>query len=158
MRRPWWSSGVRFACQTSCGRCCDEPGGIVYLAAADAERIADHEGLAVQDWLARDARTTHDGRYVLKSRESDGVCIHLNENKQCDIYSVRPQQCKAFPWWSENLATQRSWQETKDRCPGIEAEDALLIDGATVRLHMFADRVSTKGFRTWPPKRSFWNR
>ncbi|RJU91676.1 MAG: YkgJ family cysteine cluster protein [Candidatus Poseidoniales archaeon] len=158
MKGPWWKGGVRFACQSQCGRCCDEPGGIVYLSPDDARRIADHEGLEVPEWLNRDARTTYDGRYVLKSRESDGVCIHLDENKQCDIYSVRPQQCKAFPWWGENLADKRSWSQTKERCPGIDAEDALLIDGATIRLHVFSDRTSSKGFRSWPPSTGFWNR
>ena len=143
-------SGVRFACQASCGRCCDEPGGIVYLSPDDASRLAEHAGLSVEAWLERDTRQTFDGRYVLKSRESDGVCIHLNEQKQCDIYEVRPQQCKAFPWWGENLATPSAWEKTKASCPGIDAEDAILVDGQTIRLNVFSDRTSTKGFREWP--------
>lgn len=143
-------SGVRFACQASCGRCCDEPGGIVYLSPDDASRLAEHAGLSVEAWLERDTRQTFDGRYVLKSRESDGVCIHLNEQKQCDIYEVRPQQCKAFPWWGENLATPSAWEKTKSSCPGIDAEDAILVDGQTIRLNVFSDRTSTKGFREWP--------
>jgi len=145
--------GVAFQCQPDCGRCCDQPGGIVYLSADDAERLAEHAGLDVEAWLSRDTRTTYDGRFVLKSREEDGVCIHLNDRKECSIYEVRPQQCRAFPWWGENLATSAAWNTTKASCPGIDAEDAIVVDGQTIRLHVFADRTSTKGFREWPPSK-----
>jgi len=150
--------GVAFRCQPNCGRCCDQPGGIVYLSPDDAERLAGHAGLDVEAWLERDTRKTFDGRYVLKSREEDGVCIHLNEQKQCSIYEVRPQQCKAFPWWGENLATPAAWGTTKTACPGIDAKDAIVVDGQTIRLHVFADRTSTKGFRTWPVEKRRLNR
>ena len=150
--------GVAFRCQPNCGRCCDQPGGIVYLSPDDAERLAEHAGLDVEAWLERDTRKTFDGRYVLKSREEDGVCIHLNEQKQCSIYEVRPQQCKAFPWWGENLATPAAWGTTKAACPGIDADDAIIVDGQTIRLHVFADRTSTKGFRTWPVEKRRFNR
>jgi len=152
MKPPWWMSGVKFSCQSGCGKCCDQPGGIVYLSITDAERIANHSRLSVEDWLERDARQTYDGRYVLKSRDDDGICIHLNKDQQCSIYNVRPQQCKAFPWWGENLVSDRAWNQVKELCPGIVAEDALLVDGNTIRLHIFSDRESTKGFREWPPK------
>jgi Fe-S-cluster containining protein len=152
MKPPWWMSGVKFSCQSGCGKCCDQPGGIVYLSTKDAERISNHSGLSVDDWLERDARKTYDGRFILKSREDDGICIHLNENQQCSIYEVRPQQCKAFPWWGENLASDRSWSQVKELCPGIDAEDALVVEGNIIRLHVFSDRESTKGFREWPPQ------
>lgn len=158
MRAPWWMDGVRFSCQANCGKCCDEPGGIVYLSPDDAQRLANHAGLSVETWLERDTRQTYDGRYVLKSREHDGICIHLNEHKQCNVYEVRPQQCRAFPWWGENLATASAWKKVKASCPGIDAEDALLIDGQTIRLNIFSDRTSTKGFRTWPPDKKRWKR
>ncbi len=70
--------GVPFSCQPNCGRCCDEPGGIVYLSTRDAERISAHHGLEVDVWLERDCRQTLDGRDVLKSRASDEVCIFLD--------------------------------------------------------------------------------
>ena len=151
MRGPWWKNGVHFSCQPNCGKCCDEPGGIVYLSPDDATRLAAHAELDVEAWLERDTRQTYDGRYVLKSREEDGTCIHLNAQQQCNIYEVRPQQCRAFPWWGENMATPSSWASVKRNCPGIDAEDAILVDGKTIRLNIFADRTSTKGFRTWPP-------
>ena len=151
MKAAWWMGGVPFACQPNCGRCCDQPGGIVYLSIRDAERIASHHEMEMEAWLERDCRKTLDGRYVLQSRPSDDVCIFLDGEKRCSIYEVRPQQCAAFPWWSENLATERSWKEVKEECPGLTAEDAIVIDGEAIRIHVFADRESTKGFRNWPP-------
>ena len=86
---------------------------------------------------------------MLRSRQGDGVCIYLNEQKQCNVYQSRPQQCKAFPWWAENLRSQRSWKEVKESCPGLTAEDAIVISGEEIKLHVHADRQSTRGFRTW---------
>ena len=150
MRPPWWMEGVAFSCQDNCGRCCDEPGGIVYLSITDAERIAQAHDMDVESWLERDCRQTLDGRYILKSRPVDDVCIYLDEKKRCSIYSVRPQQCAAFPWWSENLSTDRAWKEVKKTCPGLTSEDAIVVDGNTIRIQIFSDRQATKGFRSWP--------
>ena len=149
MRGAWWADGVHFSCQPDCGRCCDEPGGIVYLSRHDAKRISSSMDMSVDDWLARDCKQTYDGRYILKSRKSDGICIYLSDEKTCNIYQNRPQQCAAYPWWSENLATDRSWQQTKLECPGLTAEDAIIVDGNTIKIHVLADRQSTKGFKQW---------
>ena len=65
MNRPWWITGVKFSCQTGCGKCCDEPGGIVYLSRHDAKRISSSMDMSVDDWLARDCKQTYDGRYCL---------------------------------------------------------------------------------------------
>ena len=149
MTDAWWADGVSFQCQPDCGRCCDQPGGIVYLAPTDAEKLAEHAGMDVEAWLRRDCTKTLDGRYILRSRQGDGICIYLNEKKQCNVYQVRPQQCKAFPWWSENLRSKRSWNKVKESCPGLTADDAIIISGEEIRLHVQADRQSTSGFRIW---------
>ena len=146
MRGAWWADGVHFSCQPDCGRCCDEPGGIVYLSRNDVKRIAK---LSLREYLKRDCTTTLDGRYILRSNQSDGICIYLDGKKQCGIYEVRPQQCKAFPWWAENLRSKRSLNKVKSSCPGLTAEDAILIRGEEIRLHVHSDRQSTQGFRIW---------
>jgi len=151
--KPWWMNGISFKCQSNCGKCCDEPDGIVYLSENDAKRIASHHEMDVESWLQRDCKQTLDGRYILQSREIDDICIYLDQNKQCTIYKVRPQQCAAFPWWGENLASQRAWNSVIEECPGLTADDAILIDGNSIRIHIFSDRESSKGFRQWPVNR-----
>ena len=81
MNKPWWMSGVPFSCQPNCGKCCDEPGGIVYLRTQDAQLLANHHEMKVTDWLERDCTQTMDGRYILKSDQYSDICIYLDEEK-----------------------------------------------------------------------------
>ena len=152
MNRPWWMDGVPFACQADCGRCCDEPGGIVYLRPEDAQKLANHHNLSVKDWLERDCRQTLDGRYILNSDQYTDVCIYLDENKKCTVYQSRPAQCKSYPFWAENVRSDRSWKRTVKECPGLGAEDMIIIDGNTIRTKIIEDRDETRGFREWPIK------
>jgi Fe-S-cluster containining protein len=49
-------------------------------------------------------------------------CVFLRENGQgkvCAIYSVRPAQCRSWPFWPSNLAGPESWNMANQRCPGI---------------------------------------
>jgi len=150
MSKPWWMNGLQFACQADCGKCCDQPGGIVYLRPEDAERLATHHDMSVEDWLVRDCRQTLDGRYVLNSVPSSDICIYLDTAKRCTVYESRPAQCASYPFWSENLRSDRSWQRTLDECPGLDAEDSIIIDGDTVRVKVLQDRDAMRGFREWP--------
>tara|TARA_B100001996_G_C18635031_1_gene583359 strand:- start:411 stop:866 length:456 start_codon:yes stop_codon:yes gene_type:complete len=150
MNRPWWMKGVPFSCQADCGKCCDEPGGIVYLRPEDANILSNHHRLAMDEWLERDCRQTIDGRFVLKSDPITDICIYLSADKKCTVYESRPVQCKSYPFWPENLRSERSWKRTIEECPGLYSEDAITIDGDTIKAKMLADREATRGFRKWP--------
>ena len=149
----WWSRGVRFTCLPNCGRCCSEPGGIIYLSPFDVTRLSANFDMEIIDWLNRDCEKALDGRYILKSRKNDQICIYLNSNLECDVYEVKPTQCSAFPWWNENLKTQRSWEKTKVMCPGIEHSDAIMIEGNEIMMWKEADHDASIGFRRWPPSK-----
>jgi len=48
------------------------------------------------------------------------ACPCLKADNSCQIYSVRPMQCRAWPFWSENLA-QATWEgPVKACCPGVD--------------------------------------
>lgn len=151
MKGPWWSEGIAFECQPDCGKCCDEPGGIVYLSTSDAQRLAQHHGLDFKEWLFRDCTTTLDGRFILNSRPEDEICIYLDQEKRCSVYDARPNQCRAFPWWQENLRSDRTWKETCELCPGLTVESPV-ISGDEITFHVQQDRISTRGFRRIPNK------
>jgi Fe-S-cluster containining protein len=127
-------------------------GGIVYLRPEDAQIMAAHHGLEVDKWLDRDCRQTLDGRWVLNSDPITDICIYLDDDKKCTTYQARPAQCKSFPFWAENVRSDRSWSKTVSECPGIDAEDAFVIDGDTIRRKILDDRDATRGFREWPAK------
>ena len=149
IEKPWYSHGVRFECQPECGKCCDQPGGVVFLAKHDAERLAKHHDMEVQSWLDRDCTRSQNGRYVLRSREDDGICIYLNEDKSCSVYKAKPDQCSAFPWWNENMVSNRSWHKTVQLCPGLRQTNSKVIPLPVIEDNLEKDAVAERGFRTW---------
>jgi Fe-S-cluster containining protein len=60
---------------------------------------------------------------VLSIKEKTNYdCVFLQINKSvysCRIYSVRPAQCRTFPFWPEILESMRSWEEYSLSCPGM---------------------------------------
>jgi len=37
----------------------------------------------------------------------------------CRVYSVRPAQCRTWPFWEGNLASPEAWEKSTRRCPGM---------------------------------------
>ncbi len=35
------------------------------------------------------------------------------------IYSVRPNQCRTWPFWPSNLKNPGDWNKAAQKCPGI---------------------------------------
>ena len=143
----WWESGIKFTCLPNCGRCCNEPNGIVYLSLKDMTRLAAFQKLSLSEWIKRDCRKTIDGRYVLKSKPENLICIYLDDDLNCNVYDSKPDQCSAFPWWNENLKNEKTWNKTKDIFPGIEHPEALIIDKNTIKFWVEADEIAEKGVR-----------
>tara|TARA_B100000287_G_scaffold404136_1_gene426539 strand:- start:1494 stop:1967 length:474 start_codon:yes stop_codon:yes gene_type:complete len=146
-KTPWWESGIKFTCLPNCGKCCNEPNGIVYLSLKDMTRLAAFQNMQLSDWIKRDCRKTLDGRYVLKSKPENLICIYLDDDLKCNVYDSKPDQCSAFPWWNENLVNEKAWEKTKQICPGIEHPEALIIDNKTIKFWIEADKISEKGVR-----------
>ncbi len=67
-------------------------------------------------------------RYSLiekKNEQGDYDCIFL-KGKLCQVYDHRPTQCRTFPFWPENLKSEKSWKLAAKACEGIN-DDAPLI-------------------------------
>jgi Fe-S-cluster containining protein len=59
-------------------------------------------------------------RFCLKKLKINGNfhCVFFDEqNKQCSIYSVRPTQCRAFPFWDH---FKSHIDEAIKECPGVK--------------------------------------
>ena len=105
---------IRFACQ-GCGRCCTGEPGTVYVTPGEAASIADFLRLGLAKLKETHLYPFRDGYSI---REDDqGNCLLYNNG--CLIYSVRPAQCRCFPFWRKNLATRKFWSEVERECPGI---------------------------------------
>jgi Fe-S-cluster containining protein len=61
-------------------------------------------------------------RHSILEQPQTKDCIFLrkqNGRKKCIIYSVRPNQCRTWPFWPANLRTPDDWQRTAKKCPGV---------------------------------------
>ncbi len=62
-------------------------------------------------------------RTTIIEHELTKNCIFLRKidgGKKCVIYSVRPSQCRSWPFWPSNLAGAGAWNKTaRETCPGI---------------------------------------
>ena len=113
-KTPWYIAGLYFECQ-ECGGCCSGPGeGYIWVTKPEIQLIADFLKITVEnfrkEYLKRvGLRTT----IIEHSYTKD--CIFLRKidgQKQCVIYSVRPGQCRSWPFWSDNLSSPGAWNET----------------------------------------------
>ena len=115
-RSPWWSDGIRFECQET-GRCCVARGsyGYVYLTLADRQRLARHFGLSTRAFTRRHCLRT-DGHWHL--RDFTDQCAYL-DGVRCRVYEARPEQCRTWPFWPENMSPRAWSKEVAGYCPGV---------------------------------------
>ncbi len=120
----WYNKGLSFKC-TGCGQCCTGSPGYVWVTEEEMQNIADHVQLSLEEFCKKYVRRVGN-RFALLERPKNYDCIFLQGNK-CQIYSVRPKQCKTFPWWKENVSSPEAWEEAAKRCEGINHPEAPLI-------------------------------
>jgi hypothetical protein len=111
----WYAEGLRFGCR-SCGRCCGEAPGYVWLDDRELAEIAAFVGRPVAEFLQLYVQTLWRGKSLREKENYD--CILLDGGR-CLVYEVRPLQCRIWPFWPDNLRTPEAWQAAGRRCPGI---------------------------------------
>ena len=109
---------LRFSC-TQCGKCCLTAGDYyVYLSEAESEAIRKRLQLSRNWFRRRYLERLEEGERVLASG-ADDRCIFLDARGQCRVYSVRPLQCRTYPFWPELTGTARAWNSEARRCEGV---------------------------------------
>jgi uncharacterized protein len=123
----WYENGLRFKC-TGCGRCCTGSPGAVWISEEEIQELALSLKLPVAEFEKKYVRLMGDKKALREKKPKNGDydCIFL-EGKQCQVYSLRPKQCKTFPWWQENLSSKEEWDEAAKGCEGINHEEAPVI-------------------------------
>lgn len=129
----WYAKGLRFSC-TGCGKCCTGAPGYTWVTLDEIVAIAAYLQLSIDQFAARYLRQIGD-RYSLKENFVTHACVFLQDNK-CQIYPVRPEQCRTFPWWIENLESEEAWQNAARRCEGINHPGAELVSSETIEQNM----------------------
>ena len=112
----WYADGLRFSC-TGSGKCCQVHGdhAYVFMTRDEERRIAEGLGLALRQFRRR--HTYRPFAQARSLRFPDGHCTFLKD-RQCSIYETRPQQCRTWPFWEENLEPQAWQEEVMSFCPG----------------------------------------
>ncbi len=92
-----------FTCHR-CGACCRVP-GYVALADGEAEAIAVFLGIDIYDFTDKYTRFTFNRKSLSLTEGPDGQCIFLLDDNTCRIQSVKPAQCRNFPflWRSKQI-------------------------------------------------------
>lgn len=112
----WYAAGLAFQCQ-GCGTCCAGPQeGYVWVSDNEITRIAETLEMEEAAFIKKYVRKARGKRCLIEKKSKD--CIFLEDGK-CQIYLVRPSQCKTWPFWSSNLISPHTWCEASDRCNGI---------------------------------------
>jgi Fe-S-cluster containining protein len=113
---PWYSGGLKFSC-TECGDCCTGAPGFVWVTNDEIEALAAVVRMEIDEFENQYVRRVG----VRKSLKElpNGDCVFLDgEKRNCRVYSVRPRQCRTWPFWDSNLKTADDWKHTCDVCPG----------------------------------------
>lgn len=113
-RSYFFDKGLRFECQR-CGTCCTGAPGTIYVDKNEVDRIAKYLSIRTPCFIEKYLYPFRAG-YSIREY-SDGRCFFYNDG--CTVYPVRPSQCKAFPFWVENLRSPKKWQRISKKCPGI---------------------------------------
>jgi len=123
---PWYKNGLKFKC-TECGKCCTGPTGYVWVNEQERASLAEHLNISLSELNRRYLRQ-RDNRYSLietKTQSGEFDCVFLKD-KKCTVYQARPQQCRTFPWWPENLTSEESWRQVGLECEGINDQAPLV--------------------------------
>jgi Fe-S-cluster containining protein len=130
---PWYADGLRFQC-TRCGNCCTGAPGFVWVSDAELAAIATFRGETVEQVRGWYTRTVTRGTTLCE--KTNGDCVFYERDAGCTIYSVRPRQCRTWPFWDSNVKSPEAWQRTCQVCPGSGKGDLIPAEEITRRINM----------------------
>ena len=117
----WYIAGLHFEC-FKCGNCCAGPDeGYIWITKPEINLLTKYLKMN-PDQLRRKFLKRLGPRTTIIEEPKNKDCIFLtriNHQKGCAIYPVRPNQCRTWPFWPENLKTPNTWNASATKCPGI---------------------------------------
>jgi Fe-S-cluster containining protein len=133
MENTWYHEGLRFQC-TRCGHCCTGAPGFVWVNDEELDALAEFHG-APREHIDK-LYTRWLGQRRSLREKANGDCIFYDKTAGCTVYSVRPRQCRTWPFWESNVRTPEDWKETCDVCPGSGQGELISAEEITRRLQV----------------------
>ncbi len=113
----WYVGGLHFECD-KCRACCSGPEeGFIWITKAEMQQLADFLEITVEQLRERYTRRYGLRTSIIENPESKD-CIFLG-SKGCKIYDFRPNQCRTWPFWTDNLDSSDTWNAAAAKCSGI---------------------------------------
>jgi Fe-S-cluster containining protein len=101
--------------------------GEVFLSEEDLIRIAGHISVEPAEF---EEKYVHRTKSSLRLRKpSDRQCL-FHRDGRCSIHPVKPVQCRVFPFWPEIIESAEAWDQTAQRCPGMNKGPLVQIEAA----------------------------
>lgn len=107
-------------CDSCNGNCCIGESGYIWITAMEIQSLALYLNLSIEE-LKFKYLIKIGYKYSIKEvklASNNFACCFFNlEKKQCSIYSVRPNQCRTFPFWDYFKENE---EEVYKECPAIK--------------------------------------
>ncbi len=117
--------GLCFECKTGCIKCCSIP-GFIFVHEREIAGMAEFFKMPEDAFMDKYIKHYYGEVFRINCPEND-PCMFLTD-EGCEIYPVRPVQCRSFPFWPENVNNKKNWDKLKKMCPGIGAGRLYTID------------------------------
>ena len=127
----WFKDGLKFRC-TQCGDCCTGAPGVVWVNDEEIQAISAYLGESPERLVQWYTHMVGERRSLVEKQNGD--CIFFARGQGCTIYPVRPRQCRTWPFWESNLASERAWQHTCKVCPGSGQGDLISTEEIVQRM------------------------
>jgi Fe-S-cluster containining protein len=112
----------------------------VYLTETDIVRAAVFLGLSAAEFEKKFVYRTTNLRRLRTPRHAQ--CGFLRADG-CSIHSVKPVQCRTFPFWPEMVESEEEWRKTAEWCPGIGKGELVQIESARAQAREMREAYPT---------------
>lgn len=133
LKNEWYADGLCFECTLS-GNCCTGPPGYVWIDELETQAVADYLGISKTQFINQYTHLLYGRCSITETKTDFGYdCVFLDRTALpgkavCGIYEVRPQQCRTWPFWPENLISEKKWENIGTNCPGINQGKLIPIE------------------------------
>ncbi len=108
-----------FKCSSCEGNCCIGESGYIWITKDEIEKLAEFLDVSVDEVIENSLQKIGYKYSIneVKLSNTNYACKFFDlVKKQCSIYTVRPSQCRSFPFWDYY---KDKIDEVKEECPAI---------------------------------------